>query len=263
MSNNSTKNRKLIFIQKARKKYLDLYDYSQVNYIKSNVLVTIKCNTCNQSFQQTPSNHLHGYNGCKTCSVKNRKKLNKPQDQCISDFIEVHGDKYDYSLVEYVNWKTKVKIICKDHGVFEQEPNSHRSGYGCKKCSAYSLKFHGVNISDLENKLLVFYIAKFKSDKYQFIKVGITSRDFERRFKPKKYQQYNKEVLLQLKLPSIVAIHLENDILKAFEKHRYYISEKSDSFKGMTEIFKISEEINFLFFVGKYLQDLYMNEHVS
>ena len=44
-----------------------------------------------------------------------------------------HNNKYDYSLVEYVNAKTKVKIICPIHGIFEQIPDSHKK-YGCKEC---------------------------------------------------------------------------------------------------------------------------------
>ena len=57
----------------------------------------------------------------------------------INDFIEkakkIHGNKYDYSLVKYINSKTKVKIICLKHGVFEQEVTSHLSGHGCSLCS--------------------------------------------------------------------------------------------------------------------------------
>ena len=52
-------------------------------------------------------------------------------------FIEkaqiVHGDKYDYHKVEYVNAKTKVVIICLEHGEFEQLPNNHLK-YHCNKC---------------------------------------------------------------------------------------------------------------------------------
>ena len=51
------------------------------------------------------------------------------------DFIEkanlVHNNKYDYSLVNYINNKTKIKIICKLHGIFEQTPDSHLRGRGC------------------------------------------------------------------------------------------------------------------------------------
>lgn len=56
----------------------------------------------------------------------------------IEQFIEkariVHGDYYDYSLVEYVNAKTKIKIICPIHGIFEQISNSHLRNSGCYTC---------------------------------------------------------------------------------------------------------------------------------
>ena len=48
---------------------------------------------------------------------------------------EIHGDKYDYSLVKYIDNETYVKIICPIHGVFPQRPNSHLSGKkGCQQC---------------------------------------------------------------------------------------------------------------------------------
>ena len=46
----------------------------------------------------------------------------------------VHGDKYDYSHVAYVNTQTKVRIICPIHGEFLQTPNKHLRGYGCHEC---------------------------------------------------------------------------------------------------------------------------------
>lgn len=53
-------------------------------------------------------------------------------------FIELskltHGDKYDYSNVEYTHNKSKVKIICPTHGEFEQEPRHHTAGRGCVSC---------------------------------------------------------------------------------------------------------------------------------
>ena len=45
------------------------------------------------------------------------------RDEFIQRAIAVHGSKYSYTLVDYVNIKTKVKIICPDHGVFEQTPD--------------------------------------------------------------------------------------------------------------------------------------------
>ena len=58
------------------------------------------------------------------------------QKEVLNRFKKVHGDEYDYSLVEYVNTDTKISIICKKdgHGVFKQTPNMHRQGQGCPKC---------------------------------------------------------------------------------------------------------------------------------
>lgn len=55
-----------------------------------------------------------------------------------TDFIkkaeEIHGDRYDYSTVDYVNANTNVKIVCRKHGEFEQSPSNHLRGAGCKLC---------------------------------------------------------------------------------------------------------------------------------
>lgn len=60
------------------------------------------------------------------------KKLTK--EDFINRSIAVHGDKYDYSLVDYKNRDTNVKIICPIHGIFEQTPHNHMNGAGCYKC---------------------------------------------------------------------------------------------------------------------------------
>lgn len=61
-----------------------------------------------------------------------------PKKLTTEEFIEkakkVHGDKYDYSKVVYVNNRTKVCIICPEHGEFWQVPNSHLNGNGCSEC---------------------------------------------------------------------------------------------------------------------------------
>ena len=61
------------------------------------------------------------------------------------DFIRkarlVHGNKYDYSKIEYVNIRTKIIIICPEHGEFKQTPNGHLLGKGCSKCAGQSFKY--------------------------------------------------------------------------------------------------------------------------
>lgn len=56
-------------------------------------------------------------------------------EEFIAKAKAVHGDRYDYSKVEYVNNQTKVCIICKKHGEFWQTPKSHLNSNGCHMCS--------------------------------------------------------------------------------------------------------------------------------
>ena len=49
----------------------------------------------------------------------------------------IHGDKYNYDLVEHKNNFIKVKISCPIHGEFLQIPYNHIIlGYGCRKCGS-------------------------------------------------------------------------------------------------------------------------------
>lgn len=62
-------------------------------------------------------------------------KKTKTTPQFIKESREKHGDKYDYSSVEYLHGKLKVIIICTFHGTFNQTPKDHLSGQGCPRCS--------------------------------------------------------------------------------------------------------------------------------
>ena len=116
------------FIKKAREVHGDKYDYSKVEYVFNKTEVCIICRE-HDEFWQKPKNHLSGY-GCPICS--GRKKMR------TSDFIKkarsVHGEKYDYSKVEYNGNSEKVCIICPEHGEFWQRAGEHLKGKGCDKC---------------------------------------------------------------------------------------------------------------------------------
>ena len=53
----------------------------------------------------------------------------------ISKAKKIHGERYNYSAVSYLNAKTKITIICRDHGEFYQTPSNHLSNFNCQKCS--------------------------------------------------------------------------------------------------------------------------------
>lgn len=58
----------------------------------------------------------------------------KSNDEFIREAQSIHHNRYDYSKVEYANNKTKVCIICTEHGEFWQTPNNHLNGNGCPLC---------------------------------------------------------------------------------------------------------------------------------
>lgn len=66
-------------------------------------------------------------------------------NEFIKKAKQVHGDKYDYSLVNYVGSGLKVKIICNDHGVFNQIARNHLSGKGCVACGKIKERFNVTN----------------------------------------------------------------------------------------------------------------------
>ena len=127
------------FIEKAREVHGDKYDYSKVNYINSYTKVCIICPKHGE-FWQEPKWHLKG-GGCKECSLEHKSKTqSKGIDWFITKAREVHGDKYDYSKVNYINKETKVCIICPKHGEFWQSPKNHLDGYGCSICGSSHLE---------------------------------------------------------------------------------------------------------------------------
>lgn len=122
-----------IFIKKAREVHGDKYDYSKVDYVNNSTNVTITC-PIHGEFKQAPSNHLAG-KGCYWCGRKSaQNKITSNTEQFIKKAKEKHGDRYDYSKVDYVDNNTKVTIICKKHGEFKQKPVCHLNGSGCQKC---------------------------------------------------------------------------------------------------------------------------------
>lgn len=163
--------RKEIFIKKGNLIHVDKYDYSNVVYGGISEKVEITC-PIHGVFYQTPHHHIQRKQGCGKCRYINiSKKTRSTKENFIKKAKEKHGDKYDYSLVNYINRKTKVKIICKEHGVFEQEPHNHIRGQECGRCAGlYKTNEHVINQAKKThgNKYdysLVDYIANDKKIK--------------------------------------------------------------------------------------------------
>ncbi len=144
-----------------------------MHYVNDREKVKIICPQ-HGAFPQSPNKHLAGQ-GCNSCGVE---QLHEQQRKTLKEFLSeahnIHGEKYDYSLVEYVNNRTAVTIICADHGEFPQAPEKHLAGQGCSDCAQHGFK--------LKEPALLYYLriemAKRKKPLY---KVGITNNEMDAR----------------------------------------------------------------------------------
>ena len=118
------------FLEDALKIHGNKYDYSKAEYKSNKEKVCIICPEHGE-FWQLPSAHTRGQ-GCPHCE---RDRRSKTSEEFIKEAKQIHGDRYDYSKVKYINRNTPVTIICPTHGEFEQIPSNHLQGKGCPKCS--------------------------------------------------------------------------------------------------------------------------------
>ena len=160
------------FIRRSKLVHGDKYDYSKTNYVRAKDKVCIICPTHGE-FWQRPFAHFYWGGGCKKCAME-ALTSNKPKttEQFISDARAIHGDKYDYTKVEYKDCKTKVCIICPKHGEFWQTPDIHINfKSGCQKCKSEK-------ITDLKRKPIEQFVEEANlvhSNKYDYSKVVYTN----------------------------------------------------------------------------------------
>ena len=123
------------FIKKAREVHGDRYDYSKVEYVDNKTKVCITCKE-HGDFMQAPQYHLRG-SGCPKCGrIRSDLLRRKTKQEFIEQAKKIHGDKFDYSKVNYINGKTPVTIVCPKHGEFKIIPDKHIHRHqGCPQCS--------------------------------------------------------------------------------------------------------------------------------
>lgn len=117
-------------LEKANKIHNRKYDYSKVCYVNVNDPVEIVCPT-HGSFWQTLCIHTSSGSGCPKCARENDKLTT---EQFIERSKLVHGNRYNYSKVQYHTNVSMVTITCPEHGDFVQRAGSHLAGSKCKKC---------------------------------------------------------------------------------------------------------------------------------
>lgn len=165
------------FIKKARGVHGDRYDYSKVKYKDSKTRICIICPEHGE-FWQIPNGHLSGQ-GCPKCGKESGDaKHSLGRDEFIRRSIEKHGNKYDYSNVEYVNQNTPVRIICPEHGEFLQKPVYHQNGHGCPICAI------------IENAERRKYTLR------EFVELSNSVHDFKYDYTRTKYDGIHKKVTI-------------------------------------------------------------------
>jgi hypothetical protein len=154
------------FIEKAKKIHGDKYDYSKVEYINNRTKICIIC-PIHGEFWQIANSHLQG-EGCKECGMELKAK-NKTltTDKFIEKAKKIHGDKYDYSKVEYKSANQNVCIICPLHGEFKQKAILHLIGHGCPKCGLE----RSANKRKLTREEFIEKAKKIHGNKYDYSKV--------------------------------------------------------------------------------------------
>lgn len=137
--------------------------------LKSHDIIKIKCEKHNSIFEQKVYIHLSGSTGCKECymeKIKSKNKLN------VNEFIKrcnlKHKNYYDYSKVIFVDTKTKVNVVCPEHGDFFPTPSNHMNGSKCPEC-AYRIKTENQKITFDE---FVKRSNKIFNNRYKYINNG-------------------------------------------------------------------------------------------
>ena len=185
------------FIKRAREVHGDKYDYSQTVYNGLKEKINIICPKHGE-FWQVAYDHLRGFK-CKKCKYENNTDTT---EEFIEKARKIHGDKYDYSKVKYINNHTEVCIIChkkdefgNEHGEFWIKPSFHLMYMGCHKCNIKRLEKEVENALK-ENGIQYIWQTNYKT----FSWLGKQSLDFylpdyniaiecqgEQHFKPKEY----------------------------------------------------------------------------
>ena len=126
------------FIKKVQNIHNDLL-FDKCSYTNSHTKIIVGCKT--HGYFTIMPYLLFQNHGCPNCAMEKRGfERRGTTTGFIKKAIEKHGDKYDYSKVEYIDVKTKVCIICPKHGEFWQRPGRHLNGDGCPICNESKLE---------------------------------------------------------------------------------------------------------------------------
>ena len=236
------------FIDMCEKKYNNIFDYSNIEYKNLSSVLKLYCEKHGE-INISASAHLNNSFGCVLCSNEKQSQTQRiPILDIIKSFNDVHKFKYDYSLIDTqfnLTVGDKVPIICSIHGIFYQSIGVHKSGWGCQKCGKSNtgnlLKIYKNN-ADLGNQIGIFYILKFKHKtlNFEFIKIGITRKSIEYRYKS--YHDYTYDILNVIYETNLNTAIIEYEYKNNKKLTKFIFPENLETFKGKTECYIFNED---------------------
>lgn len=124
------------WVNKCNSVHNTKYIYTTNGFTSLTDAATIEC-PIHGRFEQNAGVHSRGH-GCNKCATDNAKQRTLlTATEFINNAVAVHGDTYDYSMVEYESCRKHISIICKTHGEFLQVPYYHTAGNGCPECGKH------------------------------------------------------------------------------------------------------------------------------
>lgn len=226
------------------------YDFSNFKNVHSKI--TIICPQ-HGHFQQIIANHLYKNKGCPKCGQEIKKQKSQKRALTTEEFIKkaqkIHRNKYDYSIVNYINYDTPVQIICKYHGIFEKTPREHisKNYSGCNICAkqnsvgGYNEKYF-LLFPEKKEVQSTLYVVKGFYKHACFLKVGITTQsNVLYRFKNVK-NKFNLSILYEKVFPLYQSFLYEQQIIQQFSNKKFYFNKFID-FDGKTECFVYSDQL--------------------
>lgn len=173
-----------------------------------------------------------------------RDKYKTSQEDFINKARQIHGDKYDYTNVSYVNTHTKVSIVCPIHGTFTPTPLNHLQGSGCRACANAKADYRVGGYTkrrfathpEIKSKPARLYVIKTTGCE-TFVKIGITEKDVDYRFRAKSIFPYNYDTVMEIAGPLYDMFLLEQHIKQRFKQYQHRPQSK---FNGHTECFDVS-----------------------
>jgi predicted Zn-ribbon and HTH transcriptional regulator len=245
------------FIKRANDKYNEAFDYTKTVYERMDSEIIIRCKKHDFEYTQLASTHINGSRGgCSKCkSEAISKTFLKTNETFIEEALAIHEGHYDYSQTKYTNSKNKVNIICPHHGVFEQTPNDHLNGHGCKKCgqkgSTYNITKAERNKEDWSKIQTVLYLIELKSENEHYLKIGISNEKVLRHSVLERVSKCKIVDSLVIDIDLYNAVIIEQTTLKDMKSCKYL---PLYNYPGYTECFILACKDSIKSSIGNFLK---------